>query len=1073
MNTPYRLGLDLGTNSIGWAMLQVSPEDRPAKILRMGSRIFSDGRDPKSRQSLAANRTSIRGQRTRRDRSIQRRGALLRRLCASGLLPQDSETAKNLLTLDPYRLRAEALVKTLHPYHLGRALMHLAKRRGFQSNRRTPAKDEEGNTKEAARHLLGMLGDKTLGQFLHERAEQGLGTRFRPKPESAAKPKKDFEFYPLRAMYADEFSKIRAAQSPHQKLNPEDWAAIERLIFFQRPLRTPQRGMCRFLPSKPRADLALPSFQQFRILSDANHLGYRSDPFSPVAPLTPEQRDIVVQLLRTQQTVAFGKLRTKLDLPDTARFNLESDRREKLLGDPVGYLLSNKALFGKGWHDLPLERRDEIVTALLEAEDHELLRKKGESFGLSGDALDAFVAFNPDKLPKGTARFSAIALRMLVPELEKGLKYSDAVAACGWPHTQAAEDGSQPSLPYYGKAMPDSVVPAPKSKVADEKAFGRFPNPTVHIALNQLRLVVNTLIARFGKPAEIHLEIARDLKMSAKQRAELERQQTDNTKANAKRNTFIEGLNEEHQQGIITKNYDNRLRLRLWEELSNDVNLRCCPYSGERITPAKLFTDQIEIDHILPFALTLDDSPANKVLCMRSANRAKRKHSPFEAFGHDQDAYAEILNRAALLPGNKRWRFQSDALTKFRDEQGFLARQLVDTQHLGRAAHRYLTCIVPPNLVRVSPGRFTALLRHHLGLETLLTPDDAPDRIGKNRADHRHHAIDALVIALIDPRFLKFVRAANAASELDRIEISTPWNDFRAEAKAAVDAIIVSHRLDHNPAGRLHEETFYGPVNQERRRPEQLWEVERRYDLVYRVGIESLGEENLDPDSTKSGCVRDRTLRERLRACLDEIDPAIREHNGDKKLKATYDKAVSAAFARFGQQHGVRTVRIVKKKASVSLTHNGQDTGRRVVPGQNDHVAFWFTSEEVPRLEAISADRLTVNRRRYQPERPKKPDADGNLRPDPTAKLLFVVRAGDCLRTIHNGILKTVLVTSLSPANGYVRCKPVQVAPPDTDKSSGSFTIQFSRILVTQTRPLHISSIGEVRDPGPPQPPSS
>jgi CRISPR-associated endonuclease Csn1 len=991
MNKPYRLGLDLGTNSIGWTMLEISDDGRPAAILRMGSRIFSDGRDPKSGQSLAADRTSIRGQRTRRDRAVQRRDALLRRLCSLGLLPQDGETSRNLLTLNPYELRAAALTRPLHPYHLGRALMHLAKRRGFQSNRRTPDKDEEGNTKEAARHLQELLEGQTLGQFLLGRIKQGLGARFRPRPESASKPKRDFEFYPLRAMYAAEFAAIRDSQAAHQKLNPEDWLAIERLIFFQRPLRTPLRGRCRFLPEE-RADLALPSFQRFRILSDANHLSYRPDSFATLQPLTPVQRETVVALLSSQKTVAFGKLRTKLQLPETARFNLESDRREELLGDPIAHLFSGKTLFGKNWAELPLEARDAIVSAVLNTEDHETLRQKGVSFGLTGAALDAFVEINPDKLPKGTARFSATALRMLVPHLEKGLNYSDAVAACGWNHTQAAGDGSEAFLPYYGRAMPDSVVPAPKSKVEDERSFGRFPNPTVHIALNQLRLVVNTLIERFGKPAEIHLEIARNLKMSAKQLAELERQQKDNTKANAARDVLIEQINAEHGLSL-TKNYDNRLRLRLWQELSKDPNLRCCPYTGERITPAKLFSHEVEIDHILPFAQTLDDSPANKVLCMRSANRIKRRRSPFEAFGHNPPGYDydEILNRAVLLPGNKRWRFQDDAMQNFRDEQGFLARQLVDTQHLGRAAHRYLTSVVPPDRVRVSPGRVTALLRHHLGLETLLIPDDAPDRIGKN---------------------------------------------FRAEAKAAVEAIIVSHRPDHNPAGRLHEETAYGEVLQDPalRRPNQLWEIEKGYNLVVRKPVAGLKLTDIEK-------VRDHVVRQKLAECLDGLSES--------------DKAAWAeALARFSSSTGTRSVRVlIKDKSARRVTHGDGRFSRLLIPGDVHSVTFWKMPNGSLTTTALTVWEANV----------KSPTL---TKPHPAAKKIFSVCKGDILRTLHKGSEKTVRVFSIRPSEGneLLACCPVEASATSTDQ----VFIRFNRLEITRTRLLHVSPIGEVRDPGPP-----
>jgi len=928
----------------------------------------------------------------------------------------------------------------LHPYHLGRALMHLAKRRGFQSNRRTPEKDEEGNTKEAARRLQEMLGGKTLGQFLFERTKRGLGTRFRPRPESAAKPKKDFEFYPLRAMYAAEFAAIRDAQKAHQKLDSEDWLALERLIFFQRPLRTPLRGRCRFLPNEARADLALPSFQRFRILSDASHLGYRSDPFAPLQPLTPAQRETVVSLLSSQQTVAFGKLRTKLGLSETSRFNLKSDRREKLLGDPVAYLFSGKTLFGKDWDTLPLATRDAIVAAVLDTEDHEALRQKGVSFGLSGAALGAFVEINPDKLPKGTARFCAPALRKLVPHLENGLKYSEAVAACGWNHTQTAGDGSEAFLPYYGKAMPDSVVPAPKSKVEDEKSFGRFPNPTVHIALNQLRLVVNTLLARYGKPDEIHLEIARDLKMSAKQLAELERQQSANTKANTLRDTLLEQLSAEHGLNLV-KNYDNRLRLRLWEELSKDPNLRCCPYTGQRISPAKLFSHEVEIDHILPFAQTLDDSPANKVLCMRSANQIKRKRSPFEAFCHNSPGYdySEILNRAALLPGNKRWRFQDNAMEKFRDEQGFLARQLVDTQHLGRAAQRYLTCVVPPNQVRVSPGRVTALLRHHLGLETLLIADGTPDRIGKNRADHRHHAIDALVIALIDPRFLKFVRDANAVSELDRIEISSPWETFRSEAQSAVETIIVSHRPDHNPAGRLHEETAYGEVLQDRarRRPNQQWEIDEGYNLVVRKPVAVLKHSDLEK-------IRDLKLRQKLATHTANVS------DSDKV-------AWAVALAGFSAETGTQSVRLlVKNKSARSIVHGEGRFTRSLIPGEIHSVIFWKTPNGDMATTHLSVWDANLK-------------SDTELKPHPAAKKLFSVSKGDFLRTEHKGTEKTVRIVSLRPSEGN---KKIFVAPISDASGDYEFPIQFSRILATKSRLVYISPIGEIRDPGPPILPS-
>jgi CRISPR-associated endonuclease Csn1 len=1017
-------------------MVDLNSEGKPTAIRRMGSRIFSDGRDPKSGQTLAADRTAVRGQRTRRDRAIRRRDQLLLNLCRLGLLPQDVETARKLATQDPYQLRAQAPQKPLHPYQLGRALMHLAKRRGFQSNRRTPAKDAEGNTKEAMKRLHEQLAGQTLGQFLYQQITEGRGARFRPSPESTGKPKKDFPLYPERAMYQSEFDVIRTAQAPHQKLTAADWDQIRKTIFFQRELRIPERGKCRFISGESRASLALPSFQQFRLLSDANHLGYRLDPFGAVQLLDADQRGTVLSLTRTQKTVGFDKLRAKLKLPDTARFNLESDKREKLEGDPVAALFAGKKLFGPRWHELPLADRDEIVAAVLDLEEHDALRRVGSRYGLADNALEEFGNLNPDDLPKGTARFSAPALRQLVPQLEKGLKYNEAVAACGWSHTTTPEDGSAPLLPYYGKAMPDSVVPSPNSKVADEKTYGRFPNPTVHIALNQLRVVVNALIVRYGKPAEINVELARDLKMSKRQRDELLKEQAQNTKKNAARDAFIDEINALHGSKFA-KNYDNRLRIRLWQELSDDINSRCCPYTGHRITPAKLFTDEIEIDHILPFGATCDDSPANKILCLRNANRDKKKRSPFEAFGHNPDGYdyAEILIRAEHIPGNKRWRFQADAMDKFRDENRFQARQLVDTQHLGRAAHRYLTCIVPPTGIRVSPGRITALLRHHWGLETILASGDAPDRGGKNRADHRHHAIDALVIALLDHRLLNFIRTANAAEDLHGIEVPPPWPRFRSDAADQVEKIIVSHRPDHNPAGRLHEDTAYGEVLQDRarRRPSQQWEIDAGYNLVVRKPIAGLKRADLDR-------VRDLTLRNKLSKALTGISET------DKIGWAT-------ALANFSTATRIKTIRIViKDETAKRIRHGSNRFTKAMIPGLIHSVTFWRLPEGL-----VDATFLSV----WDANQPK----NQIIRPHPLARKLFTVHKNDGIRLTHDEAEITVRVVKFEPSKGNRRI--VCCGLKDADSKNSAVFIKFSAILKKNVRLLHITPIGDVRDPGP------
>lgn len=152
--------------------------------------------------------------------------------------------------------------------------------------------------------LHEQLAGQTHGQFLRQQITAGHGARFRPSSESVGKPKKDFPLYPERAMYEAEFDAIRATQKVHQKLTSADWNALRHTTFFQRELRIPERGLCRFLPPQPRAPLALPSFQQFRLLSDVNHLGYRVDPFESTTFLDADQRATVLALTRTQKPSA-------------------------------------------------------------------------------------------------------------------------------------------------------------------------------------------------------------------------------------------------------------------------------------------------------------------------------------------------------------------------------------------------------------------------------------------------------------------------------------------------------------------------------------------------------------------------------------------------------------------------------------------------------------------------------------------------------------------------------------------------------------------------------------------------
>jgi hypothetical protein len=170
-----------------------------------------------------------------------------------------------------------------------------------------------------------------------------------------------------------------------------------------------------------------------------------------------------------------------------------------------------------------------------------------------------------------------------------------------------------------------------------------------------------------------------------------------------------------------------------------------------------------------------------------------------------------------LLPSSKAWRFAPDALERWKGEDGadFLARHLTDSAYLARLARLYLRAVCDPDCVWVIPGRLTALVRDKLGLNA----DAVLGRGGgrKDRTDHRHHAVDALVVGLCDRSLLQRVSTAARRAEergrrlLDALE--EPWPGFVAEASAKARAIVVSHKADTAPAGRLHNDTAYAGID--------------------------------------------------------------------------------------------------------------------------------------------------------------------------------------------------------------------------------------------------------------------
>lgn len=851
----YRLALDLGSTSLGWAALSMDETGKPIAVRRAGVRIFSDGRNPKDGSSLAVTRRAARAMRRRRDRLLKRKDRMLNKLIHYGFFPADEAARKALERLNPYQLRATGLESALSPGEFGRTLFHMNQRRGFLSNRKTDKKDNDsGALKQAIgtmRAQLAETGCRTVGEWywkerMQQRPEgikgQGVRARYRETPfvneDGKNRIDRRYDLYVERAMVAQEFDALWAVQAA---INPDLFTEAARVdlrdtLLFQRNLRPVKPGRCTLIPEEERALLALPSTQRFRIYQEVNHLRILY-PDLREERLDLAQRDQIVALLEASQKVTFTRIRKALGLSSECQFNLEDAKRQELKGNATAVVLGRKDVFGPQWAGFDAALQDEIVQQLMTNESEEQLVAWLQSTA-GVDEECAMAAANVG-LPEGYGGLSLKALAKIIPELERDVvTYDKAVAAAGFAHHSdlgfdfdhdvgdveqigertIASSGEIKTvfafkqLPYYGRALQRHVAfGSGKPEDTDEKRFGKIANPTVHIGLNQVRLVVNTLIRRYGRPSEIIVELARDLKQSREQKQETQRRQADNQKRNARIRTSISetlGISEER---VRTADIQKWI---LWEELSFDVADRHCPYSGVQISAAMLLSERVEIEHILPFSHTLDDSLNNRTVAMREANRVKRNRTPwaaradFESMGWSYDG---ILQRAERMPRNKRYRFAEDGYERWLGEdKDFLARALNDTRYLSRVAAEYLRLVAPGSATRVIPGQMTAMLRAKFGLNDVLSLEGV-----KNRNDHRHHAVDACVIGVTDQGMMqRFAQASANAREsgLTRLvdDMPMPWSTYRDHVQRAVDHIWVSHRPDHGHEGAMMEETSYG-----------------------------------------------------------------------------------------------------------------------------------------------------------------------------------------------------------------------------------------------------------------------
>ncbi|MDE0119010.1 MAG: type II CRISPR RNA-guided endonuclease Cas9 [Bdellovibrionales bacterium] len=971
-----RLALDIGTNSIGWAIYELNTEPKPIKINATGVRIFSSGRNDKDKTTLNATRRQKRLQRRQRDRYLQRRAYLLSLLKKQGLIPEDPFSAKNLKTLNPYHLRAKGLDEKLDIYHFGRALFHLNQKRGFKSNRKSRDVKEDGlinKSVKVSQELMKKYESRTYGEFLWKRLQKMEESKKKPGSQQdnwilarraiGAAAKDNYIVYANRQMIKNEFNTLWDCQSRfHEQLKDKNIKdKFFKAIFTQRPLKSPIVGKCT-LTGERRIHKALPSFQKFRILKELNNLAYIDNKgqsyFITQLEKGLEFRDkLITDHFLKKQKITFKQIEKSFknlftNINNFSSFNLNTFNRDDLEGDKTSVII---AKIIPQWYEWEITLQDQFIE-LLEGEntddpymedDDKVLKNlkqfnKNHNLALSDKQLGACLN-KLNSLPSGHGKYSKKAIKKIIPFLEEGQIEFDALLSAGLEDSfEQKQQELLSRLPRYQDVLSNHCVEMRLKPVKQEdkhrghskyKTF-RIPNPTVHIAFNQLRLLVNDIIRTHGKPLQIVIETARDLPLGAITKKELEKRDKKNK---AQNDEAREAILEFNQQD----NRENRLRYRLWKEQKET-----CLYSGNKISKCKLYTSDLEVDHILPWSKTLDDSFSNKALVYRSSNQNKNNKIPFEYFSSDSTHWTEILERVKELPKNKQWRFNKDALDQFlQGEKSFLERQLNDTRYISKYAKNYLQCICDD--VWTVRGQTTSILRNLLYNRK------------KNRDDYRNHAIDALVIGLMDRSFVQHVsNIANNIEEQNKERLENigkaikreilPWPSFKEEAPSSIDQIIVSHRKrkkitspsGNQTTGQLHNETAYGFLSSK-----DIPDFSKAINVIHYMDILSFN--GMDQKKVNNKIVSQKIKND----FLQEIEK-------NKKLTKEF-------LINYHKKTGIRRVRIIEKRTVIPIKNKSRKI-YKAFNGDGNHALRLFKKQN-GKWDGLVIDRFTANQKSFKP----------------------------------------------------------------------------------------------------------
>ncbi len=910
------LGLDIGISSIGWALTEIdenklqtiNPETGEiiqGKILGLGVRTFTQAENPKDGKSLALPRREKRSSRRRLRRRRYRLNKVKSLFVDFNILSK--EEIENILKPQGYNktsweLRAEGLERKLEKSELFRVLYHIAKLRGYKPQKGELGEDkakEEGRVKDAIRENTIKLQQEGLLSFpqllvknnkidepFRNKSDSYINSIPRNLIENEAKLILDrqsgFNSKFINKDFIDKYIEISFSQK-----SAMDRKQMEKMI-----------GKCTFEKSELRAPKNCYSSELFTLLTKISNLSIRTIDNPEKIQLSDEQKIKIKNLCFKQKDVKYKSVRKELGLSEDIIFkglnypsiknkiSKEKDPETEKFIELKGYHTIKKVYEEFGEQEFnsllnDIDRFDKICEILTTTKTEEEASKELSEI-VKPEIAEKLKTISFSKY----MHLSLKALRNINTFLEQGMNYSDACNNAGYKHYDPDSESEKfDYLPSFEELKKKGIN------------FEPIRNPVVNRAVCQVRKVVNAVIRQYGRPDQINIEFTRDAKNSFRDRKKIEKGQKEFQEQKELARKECENLGLNPNEGA------NLLRLRLWRQQNEK-----CIYSGKDITIADLKDySALDIDHIIPYSRSLDDSLNNKVLCFASENRQKGNKTPAEYFGLESPKWQEFKSRilASSLPLPKRNRLLKE---KFEQSDDFIERNLRDTSYATKYTAGYIKSFLRlnendniKNKVQTRNGSLTAFLRHNWGFDKVRAEGD------------KHHAVDALVCAVSTQGMVQYLSNFTKTKEekgkewlkkfANQSQIPTPWGDkesFRNEVNFHLEKLFVSRAPRRKASGEIHQETIRTKKKLE---TEGVSGIRTKLTNIKAKNSEELDEIIFDNDRSENSVYQ--VIKERLEAFNWQADKAFIEPLKMRKKDGTDGPIIKSVRIKDTQKSGI------------------------------------------------------------------------------------------------------------------------------------------------------------------------